>query len=165
MFLAELGWLTIQWAKLETTLELPCAYLVKANFSNKEDLQPPRAFRQRVKFIKVQLYNPLFVHLRFEFITVLDSLFALSDQRNALIHSTFSEWTKPQSATSTTIKTDTGSYVAHLDQVVTLTDICRLTEQVDRAVRSLINLGDRLRCLIRGFDLNPNFQRRIILRD
>jgi hypothetical protein len=163
--LDEIGWLSVQWAKLETTLELPCAHLFKANLNNATGEQPPKAFKQRLKYLRKQLNKPLFVHLRAEFIAVLDDIISLSDRRNTLIHSTFADWTTEHSTTFTTIKTDAGGYTAYLDQPITLEHICDLTEHVEQAFRSVINLGDRLNCLIRAFNLDHNFQRKIILRD
>lgn len=163
--LEEIGWLSIQWAKLETTLDLPCAYLFKVNFSNTADAKPPKAFNRRIKYIRKHLNNPLFVHLRAEFVAVLDNILVLAERRNTLIHSTFADWTTEHSTSFTTIKTDESGYVAHLDQPITLEDICDLTEGIERAFRLAINFGDRLNCLIRAFNLDHNFQRRIILRD
>lgn len=157
--LEEIGWLAVRWAGLETLVEGTCAYIYKHNLAKADKGQPPRAFSQRVAFIRKAMRHPLFAYLRMDFDPVLDETSELSRQRNDLMHGAFIEWVGESSGSQIVIRTNKTGYEAEAWTVST-SDLRMLSQRVHRTFASHFNLQDRMKALIRAFDGKRELGRR-----
>jgi hypothetical protein len=164
-FLEELGWLTMKWSSLETMIELSCAYLFQARFSETKDGKPPKPFGGRVKFIRRGLNHPAFTHIRGEYEHALKLAEQLSIERNNRIHGAFTSYSNFQSPQQTIIKSTEGGYIAQQGVSVSENDLADLSERIGRAFTLHFNLMDRMTATIRTFEGKSEMGRRMKFHD
>ncbi len=156
-FLEELGKITIEWAYLESIIDVTCAYLFKAALINNMPIKPPRPFNQRIKFIRKNLRLTLFVHIRHEFLENLEAICVIASKRNEIIHAACI-YRNDHSAEQIAINIDK-SYKAEVLDILTTDKLKDLTSQINSSFRRQLNLQDRMSCILRAHDGKVNIGR------
>ena len=158
--LEEIGWIAVRWARLESIIELSCAYLFKAGLLVAKDGKPPKAFNVRISSLRRTLRHSSFVHISEEFEAALDSIQELSRRRNDLMHGAFTKWEGELQGSQTVIRTHDLGHLAVLDIEVSLDDLMRLSDQIGRAFARQFNLHDRLAAIVRAYQGKTDIGRR-----
>jgi hypothetical protein len=143
--LEELGWLTVQWARLEAYVDLVTAYLHK-QYSDKP---LPRPFNARIKFIRSCLSHPLFFNLRADGARVLDDALRASRCRNELVHGIVVQWVDDGDARNTLLKSTSTGYVAVQDIAVGLAEVEAAAEAIRNISARLFGLLERMKSALR----------------
>jgi len=152
--LEELGWLTIQWSRLEACVDLLAAYLHYQDTTK----TLPRPFNARVKFVKSELDHPAFLNLRDDGLRVLADAMAASRQRNDLVHGIVTHWHEEAGALHTILRSTPKGYLAIQDISVTLTDLERMSKNLRSITARLFGLLERLKSTLRFLSGDDRFQ-------
>jgi hypothetical protein len=143
--LEELGWLTVQWARLEAYVDLITAYLHKQH----SEKPLPRPFNGRVKFIRSCLSHPLFFNLRADGVRVLDDALKASRRRNHLVHGIVVQWIGDDDARNTLLKSTSTGYVAVQDISVGLAEVEATADETRKISSRLFGLLERMKSAMR----------------
>lgn len=143
--LQELGWLTIQWARLEAYVDLLTAYL----HHQTKQKAIPRPFNARVRFIKTELEQPALFNVRGDGIRFLDGALRASRSRNELVHGIVVQWATEGKAFNTQLRSTPSGYVAVQDVIVTAKEVEALSEEIRIISAKLFGLLERIKSIFR----------------
>lgn len=152
--LEELGWLTVQWARLEACVDLLAAYVYHQNRAK----ALPKPFNARVKFIKSELDHPAFSSLREDGLRVLADAMSASRQRNDLVHGIVTHWQDDAGALHTILRATPKGYLAIQDVSVTLKDLKKMSKNLKGITARLFGLLERLKSTLRFLSGDDRFQ-------
>lgn len=145
--LAELGWLTIQWARLEGYIDLISAYMLQ-NFSLSNS-KISSSFSGRVKYIRRSLRHHAFINFYNEARDLLDLASAVSQERNSLVHGIVTSWASDSSAVRTVIRQIDNNYVAFQDLPVEEAQVADLCKRIRVVSSKLFRLLENIKSTAR----------------
>lgn len=145
--LAEIGWLTIQWARLEGYVDLVAAYIHKRLESGSTSL-PPAAFNARLKYIRKALLSHAFINLCLDGHNILERANAASRQRNDLVHGIVTSWVDHSSATKTTLKRSEQGYIAIQDRGIDIERVEKLCREIWAISVDLFHFVERVKAIL-----------------
>lgn len=142
--LEEIGWITVQWGRLEAYIDLLLAYLSKDLVSDKV----PRPFNARVKFIRKALSLPVLINIRDDGERALEQALNLSRQRNDLVHGISIRWSSDDEMHQTLLKHTEEGYVAIQDISIKINNLKKISAEIQKTSARLFGLNERLKSIL-----------------
>lgn len=143
--LEELGWLTVQWARLEACVDLLAAYM---HYQDASKILP-RPFNARVKFIRAALGHPALSNMREDGLRALADAMKASRQRNDLVHGIVMHWKDETEMVHTILKSTPRGYLAVQDISVALGDLKNTSQNLRAITARLFGLLERVKSTFR----------------
>lgn len=154
--LAELGWLTVQWARLEGYIDLISAYLHRS-LDVAGGVAPPPAFNGRVKYVRRALKHHSLINLHADGQSLLDATLSISRKRNDLVHGIVMRWTEPGVASHTVLRRTEAGYIAVQDLSVSLDQLRQLCRSIWELSVSLFHFLERVKSISRFLKKDDEF--------
>jgi hypothetical protein len=151
--LEELGWLTIQWARLEAYVDFIAAYL---HHQDRRKILP-KAFNARVKFIRVELRQPVLLNVRADGNRLLNDAMRASRKRNDLVHGIVTQWAEGGNSLNTLLRATPSGYVAMQDIPVSPDNVRILSEEIRVTGVRLFGIMERIKSIFRLLTGNEDF--------
>lgn len=151
--LEELGWLTIQWARLEAYIDLLTAYL----HHHDPTQEIPRPFNSRLRFIRKSLSQPILLNVRADGLRLIDDALSAARRRNTVVHGIVVQWEAGGGAHNTVLKSTPQGYVAIQDLRVEVQDVRDLAEEIRKISARGFGVLERIKSVFRLFGGEEDF--------